>query len=124
MNVTNILSTLGVLLFTITIIWAIAWLALRFQLVPGQKNRKNKNSNSELTIVETLTLDTKRRLIKVEDDGFEHLLLLGPTSETHIHSKKIIEKTKATTENKSEQELTKNNESLLKHESIKDKPLH
>ena len=92
MNTGNILSTVGVLLFIITLIWGLAWLAMRFKLVPGQTSKRNKNSASALAIVETLTLDTKRRLVKVEDGDHEHLFLLGPTNESHINSKKITTK--------------------------------
>jgi flagellar biogenesis protein FliO len=89
MTASNIIFTMGVLLFTITIIWGIAWLAMRFQLVPGQIKKRNDNPSSQLMISENLTLDTKRRLVKVEDGEYEHLILLGPTTETHIQSKKI-----------------------------------
>lgn len=121
MTASDVISTMGVLLFIISIIWGISWMALRFQLVPGQKSKKNKNANSELLIVETLILDTKRRLIKVEDDGFEHLLLLGPTTETHIHSKKVSQNSN---NKNTDDKPSENNETLLSQEQTDDKALH
>ena len=39
-----------------------------------------------LKVIETTWLDTKRRLVLVQHDGQEHLLLLGTNSETVLHS--------------------------------------
>jgi len=125
MTASNIISTMGVLLFTITLIWGVAWLIMRFKLVPGQKNRNSKNSSSELAIVETLALDTKRRLVKVEDGSIEHLFLLGPTTETHVDSRKISvnsaekKKTQSTTEKKDENRDEKRDLSTKKKKNNK-----
>jgi hypothetical protein len=40
-----------------------------------------------LTVVESLMLDPRRRLVLIRADGREHLLLLGATSETVVESR-------------------------------------
>jgi flagellar protein FliO/FliZ len=39
-----------------------------------------------LGVVEASHIDAKRRLVLIRRDGVEHLLLLGPTSETVIET--------------------------------------
>ena len=39
-----------------------------------------------LKVIETTWLDTKRRLVLIQHDGQEHLLLLGTNSETVLQS--------------------------------------
>lgn len=46
--------------------------------VPGQKRR--------LKIVESLTLDARRRLVLIRRDDREHLVILGPAGETVVES--------------------------------------
>lgn len=42
------------------------------------------NTRKRLSIVESTTLDARRRLVIVQCDGREHLLLLGPSQETVV----------------------------------------
>ena len=46
------------------------------RLRPGQKRR--------LSVIETLPLDPRRRVVLIKRDGVEHLLLLGPQTETVV----------------------------------------
>ena len=45
---------------------------------PGQKNR--------LKVVESIPLDNRRRLVIVQRDDAQHLVILGPNSETVIET--------------------------------------
>lgn len=56
--------------------------ARRFGFVP----RAGRKGAGRLGIVEVATLDARRRLVLVRRDGVEHLLLLGPESETVVES--------------------------------------
>ena len=121
MTTGNIISTMGVLIFTITLIWGAAWVVLRLELIPGQKKKSKRSNTNKMLIIENLVLDTKRRLVKIEDGELEHLILLGPTSETHIHSKKISLAPNHLTE---AQESIKSPETSLELTETKDKALH
>ncbi|MCC7304976.1 MAG: FliO/MopB family protein [Alphaproteobacteria bacterium] len=46
----------------------------------------NMNSRKRLKLVETLPLDSRRRLAIVQCDEKQHLVILGPNSETVIES--------------------------------------
>lgn len=76
-------STLLALLFVVALIAVLAVLARRFglarSLVPlGQARR--------LAVVEALALDGKHRLVLVRRDGVEHLILLGPATDSVIET--------------------------------------
>lgn len=68
--------------FVISLMLLTGWLLRRSGLsgvsMPGAKRR--------LKIVEFLPLDHRRRLVLVRRDGTEHLIVLGPNSETVIES--------------------------------------
>lgn len=66
------------LLFVLGLIGAAALVARRFGL--GQ-NLRPSSGRRRLTIIESMALDGKRRLLLVRRDDVEHLLLLGPSSE-------------------------------------------
>jgi flagellar protein FliO/FliZ len=72
------------LAFVLALIAGCAWAVRRFglfsQMAPklGGKRR--------LSIVETLGLDAKRRLVLVRRDDKEHLVILGPASETVVEA--------------------------------------
>ena len=71
------------LLFVIALIGALAWVARRYGFgsglgMPGGRGR--------LRIVETATVDARRRLVLIQRDGVEHLVLLSPTRETVIET--------------------------------------
>ena len=65
--------------FIIGLILVCAWGARRMGLTPQIGATEN---NKRLAVIETLNLDTKRKLMLIRRDGKEHLLLLGETDIT------------------------------------------
>jgi flagellar protein FliO/FliZ len=65
---------LAALLFVLGLIALTAWLARRFRLGPGAPPATGRR----LVLVETLTLDARRKLVLIRRDATEHLLLLSP----------------------------------------------
>ena len=71
------------LAFVLALIGAMAWLARRFGFappprLPGQPRR--------LKVIETLALDSRRRLVLVRRDQTEHLLLVGGATEMTVET--------------------------------------
>jgi flagellar protein FliO/FliZ len=79
MEITSLLRAGFALVIVLGLIALIAYLARRFGLAgngaPGRAERR-------LSVVETMTLDPKRRVLLIKCDQTEHLILLGPSSET------------------------------------------
>jgi flagellar protein FliO/FliZ len=71
------------LVFVLGLILALAWVARRLNLIPGAI-KLAQSGQRRLAIVEISAVDAKRRLVLVRRDNTEHLLLLGPTSETVV----------------------------------------
>jgi flagellar protein FliO/FliZ len=63
------------LLFVLGLIGGLAILAKRFGI--GNKGPLFNRKNHTLSIIETLQLDSKRRIITVRRDSTEYLILLG-----------------------------------------------
>lgn len=83
MNGVDYLRFVAALVFVLGLIGVTAWLARRFRLAgraPGAVGRR-------LTLVETLPLDARRRLMLVRRDGTEHLLLVGQDGNRLIESR-------------------------------------
>lgn len=72
------------LLFVLALIGVLAVLARRLGL--GGAAVAVRGRARRLTLVEALALDGKRRLVLVRRDGVEHLIVLGPTSETVVET--------------------------------------
>ncbi len=72
---------LGALLLIVGLIGGAAWAAKRFGLAP-----KVTGGNGRIGVVAVQSLDTRRKLVLVRRDDREHLLVLGPTSETVIET--------------------------------------
>ena len=72
------------LVFILALIGGLAWLARRFGL--GGKLVTSQGANRRLSIVEVMTLDSRRKLVLLRRDSSEHLVLLGPTSDLLIDS--------------------------------------
>jgi flagellar protein FliO/FliZ len=70
------------LVFVLGLIGLAAAVARRFG--PGLGVRGPSAGRRRLAVTEILPLDGKRRLVLVRRDGVEHLLILGPGSETVI----------------------------------------
>ena len=76
------------LLFVLGLLGAVAYIVRRYGLVPGLPNARaaEKKAEKRLAIVETLSLDPKRKLVLVRHDNREHLVLLGDGSESLINA--------------------------------------
>jgi flagellar protein FliO/FliZ len=72
------------LVFVLGLIAALAWAARRFGF--GSNLVAMKGRNSRLAVIESLMLDAKRRLVLIRRDDREHLLIIGPASETVVES--------------------------------------
>lgn len=64
------------------LIAGVAWAARRFGLAP----RIGAGGQGRLGIVAAQTIDNRRRLVLVRRDDREHLILIGPNSETVIET--------------------------------------
>jgi|GEM_PF-515609 len=69
------------LMFVVGLIGGTAVLARRFGLAPGTATG-GRASHKRLEIVDSLSLDPKRRVVIIRRDDQEHLLLLGAENET------------------------------------------
>ena len=69
------------LLFVLGLIGVAAFLARRFGLV---QTTRPASGRRRLATVETLVLDGKRRLLLIRRDDVEHLVILGPSTETVV----------------------------------------
>lgn len=82
------------LVFVIGLIGGIAWLAKRYGLERHIKKPPRGKKSRRLTILESLSLDARRRLLLLGCDGKEYLVVLGNNSETllegpiadHLHT--------------------------------------
>jgi len=73
------------LVFVLALIGVLAVLARRIGFrYPATAVRRNRNKR--LSIVEVAPVDGRRRLVLIRRDGVEHLLLLGPNSETVVET--------------------------------------
>jgi len=83
MDFQHYLTFVSALVFVVALIFLLAWIARRFGLggvgTPTGGRRR-------LSLVDTLPIDAKRRLVIVRRDGVEHLLLLGPNTDTVIET--------------------------------------
>lgn len=74
MEMTSYLRVVASLALVVGLMMAVLWLLRRFNIGgmvarPGARRR--------LALVETMALDSRRRLLLVRRDGVEHLLLVG-----------------------------------------------
>lgn len=69
--------------FVITLMLLLSWIMKRFGSSASRKAGGNKR---RLKIVEFMQLDHRRRLVLVQRDNREHLLLLGSQSETVVET--------------------------------------
>ncbi len=73
------------LVFVLGLIGLLALVARRFGMTPRVTKRKGR-ADKRVRIVDVTNVDGKRRLILVGRDDTEHLILLGPNSETVIET--------------------------------------
>lgn len=85
MEIAEYLRFFVALLFVVGLIAGTGILARRFGFVPGAATG-GSSRKKRLEIIETITLDAKRRMMLVRRDGREHLILLGTDSETVLET--------------------------------------
>lgn len=78
------LRTLLALVFVLGLITGAAYLARRFGFGHGVRPGR---SGRRLAVVESLSLDSRRRLVLVRRDDVEHLLLLGGAAEVVVENR-------------------------------------
>jgi flagellar protein FliO/FliZ len=77
---TDIVRMIGALVFVLALIGLVAWLMRRF----GPAMRLGRAGR--LGLVETIALDSRRRLVLVRRDKVEHLLMIGGAGDLVIES--------------------------------------
>ena len=82
----DFIKYISALVFVIALIGTLAWLARRFLL--GNPGIRQLQAEKKLHILETKSLDPKRRLVVLDWDGQEYLIVLGANSE-HILPKHV-----------------------------------
>ena len=70
------------LIFVLGLIGGFALLAKKFGM--GNRGPMRRNKGKRLSIIESMALDAKRRVVLVRRDDKEHLLLLGGATEMVI----------------------------------------
>jgi flagellar protein FliO/FliZ len=81
MDPTEYLRFAAALIFVLALIGAAAFALRAFGfMTPGNRNKAERR----MSIVETLMLDPRRRLMIVRRDNVEHVLLLGMSGETIV----------------------------------------
>ena len=70
------------LIFVLGLIGGFALLAKKFCM--GNRGPMRRNKGNRLSIIESMALDAKRRVVLVRRDDKEHLLLLGGATEMVI----------------------------------------
>ncbi|MDE1152308.1 MAG: flagellar biosynthetic protein FliO [Micavibrio sp.] len=81
MDTPQLLKFFFAFVFVMSLMFLLSWGLKRLGLA-GQSLLPN--SRRRLKIVETLPLDLRRKLVIVRRDNREHLIILGPSSETVV----------------------------------------
>ena len=76
----GLVQAIGALVFVLALIGLVAWLMRRF----GPTMRLGRVGR--LRLVETIALDSRRRLLLVRRDDTEHLLMIGGTGDLGIET--------------------------------------
>lgn len=84
MEAGTLVSALATLFLVLLMIVGLGWALRRFGLGMGRMNRHGGTAGRRLSIVEIAPLDMKRRLVLIRRDEVEHLILLGPQTETVV----------------------------------------
>lgn len=82
MDLIDIARYFGALLLVLGLI-GVAWLATRRFGVPGIIQRQNLR---RLSVVESLMIGSRHKLLLVKRDGTEHLVLMGPQGASVIET--------------------------------------
>ncbi len=100
MDLLMVFKFAGALAIVLALIGLCAWIARRLELMPAIGPSRQK-SERRLSIVESLTLDAKRRVVIIRKDDKEHLLLLGANNDTVIGTPEDAMKDSSQTETNS-----------------------
>ncbi len=73
------------LLLVLGLLYFCLWVLKRFGI--GQAIITDKKHNKNLSLLEVLPLDGRRKLMRIQDDKQEHLILTGPHNDLIISSK-------------------------------------
>jgi len=84
MDALDLIRSVFALGFVIALIYALAYAARRFRLF--QSALPEAFAEARLRIIESRNLDPTRKLVLVGCDGREHLILLGPGTQTVLTS--------------------------------------
>lgn len=84
MDTTGYLKFLFALAFVLALMLALSWLTRRFG--PGNTGIISRRGERRLKVVEQVVLDARRRMVLVQRDNTQHLLLLGVNAETVIET--------------------------------------
>ena len=84
MDLAEYLKFVAVLAFVIALIAGFAWLMARSGLLPTAVMKRKSGEKPRLSVKEVLPLDAKRRLVLIQRDDVEHLLLLGGDGESVV----------------------------------------
>jgi len=76
------------LIFVLGLIWGLTLAAKHFGF--GNRGPVKRGAAKRLSIVETMALDPKRRVVIVRVDETEHLLLLGQSGEQVIDPRQTV----------------------------------
>ena len=83
MDMANYIRTVAALVLVLGMIVGVLWLLRRFG-VPGMVPRQP--ANRRLGVIETIAVDSRRRLVLVRRDDREHLLLLGTAGDVLVEA--------------------------------------
>ncbi len=70
------------LILVLGLIAGLTWAARRFGF--GGQLTPNAGKTPRLSVVEVRTLDSRRKLVLLRRDAFEHLVLLGPNQDLYL----------------------------------------
>lgn len=84
MNPGTYLQFVLALAFVLALIAALAWAVKRFGVFAHAM--PSRGGKRRVSVVESTAIDPKRRLVLVRRDDREHLLLLGPASDTVVET--------------------------------------
>jgi flagellar protein FliO/FliZ len=68
------LNSFLALIFVLGIILFLAWLVKKFDIYNNQNNNDSKN---RISILQSIRIDPKRRIMLIKRDGIEHLIMVG-----------------------------------------------
>lgn len=94
MEIADYLRFIAALVFILGLIGACAWGARRFGLAEKLQGG-GTTAGRRLAVVETMTIDMKRKLIMIRRDGCEHLIMVGGERDLLIESGIVAPETSA-----------------------------